>query len=81
MVVNADDIYEAFHEIRYPLIEDENGDYVLEYFAGEKLGDCKKIFNSFAKFIEPNSFIEFEGEDGSVLKYTFDGNECKSEWS
>lgn len=75
-LINSESIEESLDEIRYPVITDDNGDYILDYFRGEKLGNDHEIFNSISKYVVPNSFIEFEGEDGDVFKFIFDGEKC-----
>jgi hypothetical protein len=75
-VINSENIIEAFDAVRYELVEDENGDYVLEYFHGEKLGDDCEILNSIAKYVEVGSFIEFLGEDDESFRLTFNGEKC-----
>lgn len=77
IVVETDSFEEAFDEIRYPLIENKNGDYELDYFAGEKLGDDVEILNSFAEYVEAGSYIGFIGEDGAVFRFVFDGSKCE----
>ena len=76
-LLESNTLSEIFDEIRYSLKTDVNGDYELDEFIGEKMGDDLEIFNSIAMYIEPNSFIEFEGEDGDVFRFLFDGEECK----
>ncbi|KGM93536.1 hypothetical protein ADU90_05850 (plasmid) [Clostridium botulinum] len=80
-IISAKNFYEAFEAIRYPLITNKNGDYILDHFSGEKLGDDKDILNSIAKYVAPNSYIKFIGEDDDVLILTFDGNECGEIWN
>lgn len=80
IVVNSDDVFEAFDEIRYPLAENNNGDYILDYFNGEKLGDDEKILNSFAKYVVPGSYFEFSGEDGNLFRFVFDGEKCETKY-
>lgn len=79
-LIDSQSIEESFEEIRYPLTEDKNGDYVIDYFSGKKIGDDYQIFNAIAKYVEPNSFITFEGEDGDVFQFVFDGERCKYKW-
>lgn len=55
IVIESEDICDAFDEIRYPLVVDGNGDYTIEYFSGEKYGDCELIFSSMAEYIEDGS--------------------------
>ncbi|MBX4266590.1 hypothetical protein [Clostridium estertheticum] len=77
VILEANDVFSAFEEIRYPLEIDANGDLVLEYFSGEKLGDDKLILNSIAKYVEPNSYLQFSGEDGEIFRYVFNGETCE----
>lgn len=75
-ILRAKNIKECFEEIRYPLIE--SGDfYKIDYFDGEKLGNEDKIFNSIAKYIEKDTYLEFSGEDGDIFRLVFDGEKCE----
>ena len=80
MLVKAETIEDCFKDIRYPLKFNKNGDFTIDYFLGEKRGDDLEIFNSIARYVEPNSFIEFQGEDGDVFRYVFDGETCEYEF-
>jgi hypothetical protein len=53
--------------------ENINGDFIVDYFVGEKLGDCEILWKTVAPFIENGAEIEFRGEDGWQWKYVFDG--------
>lgn len=35
-----------------------------------------KVFNAIAPYVEAGSFINIEGEDGSLFSYQFDGEKC-----
>lgn len=50
-----------------------NGGIVDIYFKGEKLGDDMILFEALAPFVEDGSFIDMEGEDGSLWRWVFDG--------
>jgi len=77
VIEEANDIFSAFEEIRYILSYDDNGDFILSYYSGEKLGDDEVILNAIAKYVEPNSYLQFCGEDGEIFRYVFDGETCK----
>lgn len=50
---------------------DDNGDIIELKFRGEKWGDEKFLFEAIAPFVENNSWIEMEGEEGSKWKWVF----------
>lgn len=52
------------------------GDLTHMEFTGEKLGDDMVLFNAIAPFVEPGSYLEIEGEDGNLWRWTFDGKQC-----
>ena len=76
-VLYSDTIEEAFDEIRYVLVVNEEGDYEIDYFVGEKYGDCVSIFSSMAEYVEDDSYVDFEGEDGVKFRFLVSGGECK----
>lgn len=40
-------------------------------FKGEKLGQEKEMFERLAPFVEDYSYLEFEGGDGKLWRWTF----------
>lgn len=75
---NARDILAVFDEWIYqPEVDDETGDIVALEFSGEKLGDELELFKVIAPFVEKDSFLEMQGEDGSLWRWKFDGTTCK----
>ena len=42
-------------------------------FEGEKLGNDDIIFKTLAPYVEPNSYIQMQGEDGYIWRWVFDG--------
>ncbi len=46
-------------------------------FEGEKIGDEAALFGAIAPFVEPGSFIEMQGEDGTIWRWIFDGKTCE----
>ena len=51
------------------------GDLTDIHFIGEKLGDEEILFQALAPFVDKGSFIEMEGEDGDLWRWTFDGQQ------
>jgi hypothetical protein len=80
IIIKTKDVFEAFEEIGYPLATDKNGDYILDYFCGEKLGDDLEILKSIAPYVEKDTYIEFVGEDGDKFRFVFDGNKCEDKY-
>lgn len=62
---------EALKGIRYTPVYDVDGDICDIEFTGEKYGDEKIFFTSLAPYVEPDSYVCFEGEDGEVWKWIF----------
>jgi len=75
-LINANSINELFDEMRYQLKVNDNGDYEIDYFSGEKLGDDYEIFQIIAPCIE-NGYIELNGEDGFSWRWVFKNGECR----
>ena len=48
---------------------------IVEYFAGEKLGDDSILWTALAPFINPGAEITCRGEDDITWKWVFDGKE------
>ena len=51
------------------------GDLTDIHFIGEKLGDEEILFQALAPFVDKGSFIEMQGEDGDLWRWTFDGQQ------
>lgn len=62
---------------RWEPLYDESGNIQQLEFTGEKLGDDELLFKTLAPFIEPDSFINFRGEDNYHWQYAFDGKTMK----
>lgn len=71
----ANDVYELFRAVRYSIYP--NGDYLeLECFLGESYGDEQVIFNEIADLLEPESYIEYIGEDGELFRLVIKDGKC-----
>ena len=75
VVLKAETIEEALEEIRYESEHDDEGNIVNVEFIGEKFGDEKIFFTALAPYIEKDSYISFEGEDGCEWTWLFNGKE------
>lgn len=64
---------QILNEWRWKPLYDENGNIQQLEFNGEKLGDDEILFKTLAPFIEPDSFINFRGEDNEHWQYAFNG--------
>jgi hypothetical protein len=56
---------------------DSDGNIVKVQFDGEKAGDDMYLWTALAPFIEADSFIEMQGEDGALWRWVFDGSSVK----
>ena len=71
--VEAGTLLEAISAWRWEANESENGDITDIYFHGEKLGDDTIFLEAIAPYVEAGSYIEMQGEDGSIWRWVFDG--------
>lgn len=71
---NVEDLLRAF---RWNPEIDENEDIVDLYFTGEKLGDDEFLFNVIASGVESGSYIEMQGEDGTIWRWCFNDGKCE----
>lgn len=56
---------------------DTDGNIVNIYMDSDTLDDDKELFNSIAPYVRAGSYLAFEGEDGCIWCYYFDGQHCK----
>lgn len=80
MVLDAETLEEALEEIRYDPIFNDNGDIINVEFIGEKYGDEEIFFTALAPFVEKDSYISFEGEDGCKWTWYFNGKEVRQSY-
>lgn len=55
---------------------DCEGNIIRVSFEGEKSGDEDTLFNILAPIVKNGSFIEMDGEDGAVWRWTFKNKKC-----
>jgi hypothetical protein len=75
--VNAKDIEDAMKAWRWNVEFDVSGNIEIIEFTGEKLGDDKVLFDAIAPFVEDNSYIEMQGEDGRLWRWFFKNSQCR----
>jgi len=51
----------------------KDGDVCDIDFEGEKLGDDELLFSALAPFVEPESYLQYSGEEGHHWRWVFDG--------
>jgi hypothetical protein len=66
-------LFHALEDWGWDADVDANGDIIDICFLGEKLGDEIKLFKALAPFVEADSYIEMQGEDGDLWRWVFDG--------
>lgn len=55
-----------------------NGKYDIECL-GNNLCDDRQLFDAIAPFVVAGSFIEMSGEDGTLWRWYFDGEQCEEQ--
>lgn len=70
------DIEKLMREVRWEGFINEEGDFELEYFNGEKYGSDDDIFNTIAPYVEEGSYIQMQGEDGAMWRWIFKDGKC-----
>lgn len=76
-VLESVTLEEAIEEIRYTPIYNSDGDISNVEFTGEKYGDEDIFFKALAPYVEDNSYLSFEGEDGATWKWKFNNGEVE----
>jgi hypothetical protein len=75
-----DTIDEILRAWRYRPEFNDEGDIINLIFTGEKLGQCEIMFKAIARFVEDGSYINFQGEDGDRMEYSFHDKQLDFEW-
>lgn len=75
-ILKAENIEECFDAIGYQLIEDDKGNFDIDYYSREKLGDDAQILSNIAKYIETGSYIQYAADEGEIFRLVFDKDDC-----
>lgn len=72
---NAETLEDALRPWRWDIEfnGDGSGDVAWIMFHGEKYGDENILLEAIAPHVEPGCFIEMQGEDGALWRWSFDG--------
>lgn len=62
----------------WQLMDNGDGTFWLECL-GDALRDDRQLFDAIAPFVEAGSFIEMSGEDGTLWRWHFDGEQCQEQ--
>jgi hypothetical protein len=73
----AKTLEKALRAWRYSTEEVNEEDLGISEFTGEKLGDDFLLFQALAPFVVKNSYLQYQGEDGTIWRYVFDGETCE----
>lgn len=70
------EIGELFDCFSWELDFNDEGDAISICFVGEKQNDDYEFLNTIAPWVEKDSYIEMQGQDGSLWRWCFDGEKC-----
>lgn len=71
--LNARNFEETMKKCRWEVESYESDGIDNIEFYGEKLGDDAEVFAAIAPYVEPDSYIQMQGEDGYIWRWVFDG--------
>lgn len=75
-VLNSKSFEQAMSECRWDIEINEQGDYDSIYFNGEKYGgDEEAVLEIIAPYVENDSYIQMQGEEGEQWRWIFDNGE------
>lgn len=76
-LATSTDIDELMYEIRWPGFVNDDGDFEIEYFSGEKYGSDEEVFKVLAPFFPDDAYIEMQGEEGELWRWIFKDGKCE----
>ena len=71
--INASSFEDTMKRCRWEVEIEDTRDIEYIEFYGEKLGDDMAVFEAIAPYVEPDSYIQMQGEDGYIWRWVFDG--------
>lgn len=73
---NSKSFTEIMLKCRWQVESNEEGDYDTIYFNGEKCGgDEEVVLDTIAPYVENDSYIQMQGEDGEQWRWVFNNGE------
>ena len=76
-LARSKNIVDLMNECRWSGFINDDEDFELEYFTGEKYGSDETIFTFLAPYVEDGAFIEMQGEEGELWRWVFTDGTCK----
>lgn len=76
VIKNSSSFEEAMEECGWTIEQNENGDYDFIYFSDEKYGDNEIELEAIAPYVEDDSYIQMQGEDGDIWRWIFKNGKC-----
>lgn len=73
------DLYEIWYDLRYGFIEND-AEYKINDFLGEKIGDDLKLFQLIAEYCE-DGYLQFNGEDGEHFRIVVKDGSAEEKWA
>lgn len=67
------DLKELFEALRYQGVYDDEGNFSIESFDGEKIGQEDLFFAEVADLAEEGWYLQYLGEDGYIWRLTAEG--------
>ena len=75
---NNDSLVDMLSDHCWVVDKDKDGNINEIYLDDDRLGDDQDMFEAIAPFVQAGSYIAFEGEDGFIWCFYFDGKHCTS---
>ena len=76
-IKNCCSFEEVMAECGWEVYINEKGDYDAIIFINEKASNDIVILNAIAPYVEPNSYIQMQGEDGEIWRWVFEDGKVK----
>ena len=67
---------ESMEECGWTIEQNENGDYDSIYFSDEKYRNNEIELEAIAPYVEDDSYIQMQGEDGDIWRWIFKDGKC-----
>ena len=78
-LLSATNLEEALGAWSHSFDSDDDGNLVALFLDGDRFGDYEILYRTLAPFVKSGCYLGFEGEDGSIWRYWFDGSEMREE--
>ena len=79
--INTNTLEQALDAWRWNTTQDIEGNINGIHFQGEKYGDDKILFQAIISYVKNGSFIEMQGEDGEIWRWTFNNGNFEEKYA